>query len=415
MQRAAGTPGARLFGLLILVVAPFGWADTFTVNSAVDAVDANPGNGICEATPAIGDCSLRAAIIETNALEGAHQIQMPAGIHPLTLVGEDDGSQAGDLDVIGSELVIAGAGRDDTIIDGGGIDRVLSLSVSDVVVRDLTIRNGAATAASVLGGAISLVGGPQPNNLLLQRVHLTNNSANAGGAVFAASNGVIVIEDSLFSENTTVPLGVTNQHGPAFYCLGCTVDVHRSTFVANHAGGGAITVHTDAVLRILNSTISGNDEGGIRTQNADALIRFSTFVDNGGQDLSHFSFDGSQFIQIGGSVLQSADSSNCGGHASTSLGYNVTSDDSCAFATTGDSQNTDALLGPLQDNGGPTETHLPAAGSPLIDAVPLLACTDLEATALAVDQREFVRPVGTGCDIGAVEAVVELLFADGFE
>ena len=203
MRWPAHTVGGRLFGLLLLVVPPFGWAATFTVNTTVDAVDANPGNGICEATPGMGDCSLRAAIIETNALGGANQVELPSGVYPLTLAGEDDTAQVGDLDVLASELTIAGAGRDETIVDGGGIDRVLSLSVSDVEVRDLTIRNGAATAASVLGGAISMVGGPQPNNLLLQRVHLTNNSANAGGALFAASSGVIVIEDSLFSENTT--------------------------------------------------------------------------------------------------------------------------------------------------------------------------------------------------------------------
>jgi len=416
MRCPARTVGSRLFGLLLLAFPHCGWADTFTVNSVVDAVDANPGNGVCEATPGMGDCSLRAAIIETNALEGMHQIEVPAGIHLLTLLGEDDDSQVGDLDVIGSELTIAGAGRDDTIVDGGGIDRVLSVNVSDVTVRDLTIRNGAATAASVLGGAISLVGGPQPNNLLLQRVHLTNNSANAGGAVFAASNGVIVIEDSLFSENTTVPLGVTNQNGPALYCLGCSVDVYRSTFTANHVGGKAITVETDAVLRVLNSTISGNDEGGIRTQNADAWIRSSTLADNGAQNLSHFSFDDTKFLQIGNSVLQHADNDNCqSGDLPVSLGYNVTSDTSCGFAMTGDVQNTDAMLGPLQDNGGPTETHLPGAGSALIDAIPAPDCTGLEGAALTVDQRGFTRPVGGGCDIGAVEVVIELLFADGFE
>jgi hypothetical protein len=34
----------------------------------------------------------------------------------------------------------------------------------------------------------------------------------------------------------------------------------------------------------------------------------------------------------------------------------------------GDQINTDPLLGPLQDNGGPTLTHLPLPGSPAIDA-----------------------------------------------
>jgi hypothetical protein len=33
----------------------------------------------------------------------------------------------------------------------------------------------------------------------------------------------------------------------------------------------------------------------------------------------------------------------------------------------------------------------------------------------AVDQRGIARPVGTGCDIGAVEQVFDCIFADGFD
>jgi hypothetical protein len=52
-----------------------------------------------------------------------------------------------------------------------------------------------------------------------------------------------------------------------------------------------------------------------------------------------------------------------------------------------------ANLGPLQDNGGPTPTRLPLAGSPAIDAGD---CTE------TTDQRELARPA-TSCDLGAVE------------
>ena len=53
----------------------------------------------------------------------------------------------------------------------------------------------------------------------------------------------------------------------------------------------------------------------------------------------------------------------------TSLGYNLSSDDGGEFLTgPGDQINTDPLLGPLQDNGGPTFTHELLPGSPAIDA-----------------------------------------------
>ena len=41
----------------------------------------------------------------------------------------------------------------------------------------------------------------------------------------------------------------------------------------------------------------------------------------------------------------------------------------------GDQNNTDPMLGPLQDNGGPTLTHALLTGSPAIDAGdPRLPC-----------------------------------------
>ena len=53
----------------------------------------------------------------------------------------------------------------------------------------------------------------------------------------------------------------------------------------------------------------------------------------------------------------------------TSLGYNVSSDNGGGYLTgAGDQINTDPLLGPLQDNGGPTYTHALLPGSPAIDA-----------------------------------------------
>ena len=389
----------------------------FTVNREADGVDFNPGNGVCEVGDGVGDCSLRAAIMETNALGGAHLVNLPNGVFPLTLAGDDSESAVGDLNVLGTELTLSGAGQADSIIDGNGIDRVMSISVGQVLLRDLTIRNGAGTASSALGGAISLFGGPTPNVLTLRRVHLSNNSANAGGALFAAGNGVVTIEDSRFTENTTVPLGVTNLNGSSIYCLGCMLDISGSTFTGNHVGGKTITVESDAVLRVINSTISGNDEGGIRTQNADATIRFSTLTNNGGQNLSHFSFDDTKVMQVGASVLQHDSSENCqtGGDLPVSLGYNVSGDDSCEWAGTGDLQSTDALLGPLQDNGGLTSTRAPVEGSAAIDRVPVGACTDLADAPLERDQRGFLRPVGDHCDAGAVEVVSQILLLDGFE
>ena len=99
----------------------------------------------------------------------------------------------------------------------------------------------------------------------------------------------------------------------------------------------------------------------------------------------------------------------------TSLGYNLSSDGFGGFLTgTGDQINTDPILGPLKNNGGPTLTHAPLSNSPAIDRGKDLGPVSPTYTATGVDQRGSARPVtylasiippvgGDRSDIGAVE------------
>ena len=118
-----------------------GRAATFTVNTTADTVDANPGDGT--AADNSGHCSLRAAIMEANALYGPDMIEVPEGVYLLTRGGTREGHcQRGDLD-IRRHLTIRGAGMDLTIIDGRQQDRVFEiLGPWNVAISDLTIRNG---------------------------------------------------------------------------------------------------------------------------------------------------------------------------------------------------------------------------------------------------------------------------------
>ena len=90
----------------------------------------------------------------------------------------------------------------------------------------------------------------------------------------------------------------------------------------------------------------------------------------------------------------------------TSHGYNLSSDGSCRFNHTGDLNNHDPLLGPLQNNGGPTETMALLPGSPAIDGGNRSGCTDSQGHLLKTDQRGMPRPDkedSSGCDMGAYE------------
>src|SRR5262245_3243074 len=93
---------------------------TFSVNSTVAAPDANPGDGKCETASGNNICTLRAAIMETNALAGADTINLQAGTtYVLTRAGIDDTALNGDLDIT-DDLTIngGGAGAGSSIIDG---------------------------------------------------------------------------------------------------------------------------------------------------------------------------------------------------------------------------------------------------------------------------------------------------------
>jgi hypothetical protein len=93
----------------------------------------------------------------------------------------------------------------------------------------------------------------------------------------------------------------------------------------------------------------------------------------------------------------------------SSAGFNLIGDGSGAGAfingVGGDQVGSPAgrlnpRLGPLANNGGPTPTRAPLAGSPAIDTGPAAPCPT------AVDQRGVARPQGQRCDIGAVEVGV---------
>src|SRR5438874_7850918 len=83
---------------------------TFNVNTTVDSVDVSPGDGVAQ--DSLGRTSLRAAIMEANALAGADTINVPAGTYALTRAGaNEDAAATGDPDITG-DLSIVGGGRE---------------------------------------------------------------------------------------------------------------------------------------------------------------------------------------------------------------------------------------------------------------------------------------------------------------
>ena len=99
-------------------------AAAFLVDTVDDTVDVKPGDGLAE--DEFGRTSLRAAIMEANALPGRDTIKLPAGNYQLTIAGPDADAQ-GDLDLTDA-VSIVGEHRDKTTISSSKIvDRIFDI------------------------------------------------------------------------------------------------------------------------------------------------------------------------------------------------------------------------------------------------------------------------------------------------
>jgi hypothetical protein len=194
-------------------------------------------------------------------------------------------------------------------------------------------------------------------------------------------------------------------------------------------GGG---ISNAGQLSMINSTVSGNTSeehgGGIyNSWLGTAELSSVTITENTADVDADGSGDGGGVYEHGGAFtmrgtliaanVDPTSDPDCYGTL-TSDGYNligsISSNCTIAGDTTGNITGLPALLGPLDDNDGPTYTHALLPGSPAIDAGRPLGCIDHTSVPIAVDQRGWIRPIDSDldgsplCDIGAYEAPIWL-------
>jgi hypothetical protein len=260
-----------------------------------------------------------------------------------------------------------------------------------------------------------------------------SNSSYYGGGIF--NLGSLTLDRCTISGNTSAFGGAGIASLGPLSLLNCSID-HNSVTSGALDGGGILQV--TAPVSIVSSTISNNDayDGGgiyLLSDTATVTIINSTFSDNTASDKgsaigllgSNLSLDSCTFFQNNGAITLQNDSTSPAtilvknsifsrsgtydflvgsGSTVTSGGFNLTSDSSDTYLNkTGDQHVRDAMLGPLQDNGGLTPTHALLPGSLAIDH---------GNTALTTDQRGLPRPVddpntvggnGNQSDAGAFE------------
>ena len=388
-------------------------AATFTVNNPLDVVDAAPGNGVCETAPGNGVCTLRAAIQETNALAGADEIILPPNTYLLTIVSE--------LGITGS-LTFTGGDASTTIIDGNKSVRpnsrvLVAGSGITVNISGVTIRNGGTGGG---GGGIFNVGTLTLTNSTVSG----NNAGENGGGIY--NSGTLTLTNSTVSGNNTGEDG-----GGISNADSGTVTLTNSTVSGNNAGDGGGGIRNSGTLTLTNSTVSGNnaggDGGGIYDFSGTANSFNSTITDNRSDaDLNGTGIGGgvhnaaaatftfqntilagnSETLRVGNFFV--ATTGECDGTIISSGNNLMENYDTSRCTVTGNPLLADPKLGPLQNNGGSTQTHALLASSPAIDAGDPGGCRDNLGALLTTDQRGFPRPA-VGCDIGAYELLTATL------
>jgi hypothetical protein len=313
---------------------------------------------------------------------------------------------------------------------GGAIDNLGTLTIENTTLNDNfgglggggLVNSGTAMITSStftanqgsIGGAITNIGSLTISGGIFSANVTTDN---AGGGIY--NSGILMISGSTFSGNSTA----VSQMGGGLYNEGVAF-INTSAFMNNAApsslgagiyNSGNLTLMADAflgntasaglgggiysdaafIMTISNSTFSNNFSGlggGGLIASGPVSVLNSTFYNNPGGNIVN---GGTATINVKNTILAGNPSNNCVGTI-TSQGRNLEDAATCSFSGPGDLSNTDPIIGPLTDNGGPTPTHALLFGSPAINAGTNINCP-------SVDQRGVPRPLVGTCDIGAYE------------
>jgi CSLREA domain-containing protein len=441
------------FLLLSVLPAPRVQAASLTVNSLADA---NNGSD--------GVCTLREAITAANNNANFNEcISTAYGNDTITFSVGGTITLGSSLPNITDAAGLTIEGGSTVTISGNNAVRVFQVNSSAALaLRNLVVANGNAgggfgggmnnsgivtiSNSTFSGNSTTSLGGGLYNDFsgtaTINNSTFFNNSADFGGGI--RNSGAAILNNSIFSGNSATSLG------GGIYNSG-TVTISNTTFSGTNSSsfGGGLNNGSSGTATISNSIFSGNsasDSGGGIYNSDTVTISNSTFSNNSASNfgggiynsntatIGNSTFSGNSAVSSGGAILNSSGNTvtisnsivanslsggNCTGSI-TNGGHNLDSSASCGWGSTnGSLSNINPQLGPLANNGGPTQTHALTGSSPAINAgnnaliPPDLADQDGDGNTselLPFDQRgsSFPRTVGGSVDIGAFEVVVQV-------
>ncbi len=357
----------------------------------------SPGAARADVTITVGTggCTLADAL--TASQTGAPKGGCPAGdTAGVTTVALPPGTYDNhDLQITTGRIVLRGHSATDTTIDAQGLGRVFDVgSGVFFAIDDVTLEHGltsggtkGATGATggqgSAGGAGGAIGGTGTMSAPLG----TPGSGGGGGGI--STSGPAMIAGDAIVANRTGDRAAAGAHagggGGIVSCVAApqTVSVDDSTITEDTtpaADSEAIEVDCGS-MTLLRATVAGNSEAGAPSQGTGIEVIGPT-----------------SRLAEHDSLVADNGTTNCAELSSgrlSSLGHNLDFPDlTCPHELTGDPR-----LGPLSENGGPTESIALRPGSAALEAIPAGDSSCAQST----DQRGVQRPVGRGCDVGAFE------------
>jgi len=424
----------RILALVITFTAPLAsHAAIITVNITADHIV--PGDGYCTLREAVenandaGDITLGDCLAGSGAGDAiVFDVRLPAAFR--LEIGQLEITK--DLSIDGS---IPGAVR----IDGKRAHRLFEIVSGTTIISNVTLKNGGELSADSglrvdAGATLNLVDcGLQKSRPLLNygTANLTNCTVsrtwvnnygvatltncsvsrsrvyNYAGASIALNNstltrsadhqaidnlGTATISNSTLSQNAGIFVG------GVYNSAGATLDLTNSTLTANRARYNLITFGSAAAISnygtttVTNCTLSGNRATTPTIHNEGTFEVTNTILAN------------PQNCSAGGLTIPT--------NRLISNGGNIVSNNSCLIPLPTDMKNTDPMLAPLADNGGPTKTMAlctaPGVPSRRCDGVSPAIDAGIDTvvgppTNLSTDQRGLPRQAGLHVDVGAYE------------
>jgi hypothetical protein len=393
------------------------------------------------------------------AMENAVNSVWTLTINNSTISNNHAGDSGGGIDTDGSGSIVINSGTvisGNTAVNWGGgifldfIPAGTALQGANLAMQGTLVSENKTLASTGIGGGIR---NPSNGSVNIANSVIQNNSADFGGGFAGGGQcqGTLTVTTSAFLNNaaagpdgfggamyvcgptasiafTEIDGNSSGMFGGGIFVDGTTLTVQNSTFASNTAGGNGGGIYLQgsgsSASSITNSTIAnnsafnnsgGSNGGGLYAGHAGSVKLTGVTIsansaDNGG-GVFWPAFGGST-ISVADTIVAQNTASSTGPDANnpagtfTDGGGNLIGIAGAGSGNTGFTAATtqtgtsatplNPLLGPLQNNGGPTQTLALLPGSPTIDKG--------ITTSFATDQRGVPRPQGTKFDVGAFEA-----------